>query len=218
MSTVTAPSDESSTSRAQFLDAITAARHALQRARHLVRRVKGVLFADYVRMIRTRKDVDWATELRPEDMPYLRERVEPRAWYPMASFERMGNAILKYIANGDMQAVRMFGRFTVEPLRSQYLQLVVDGDPAETMQRFRVLRSTFFDFEALELPMLLDDHAHVVIRYHMGQPAEEAASYQTMGFFERLIELAGGTDVAARFLERSWDGHARTTLELTWTI
>ena len=41
---------------------------------------------------------------------------------------------------------------------------------------FRVLRSTFFDFEALEIPTLNDEQAEVIIHYYMGPVAEEAAS------------------------------------------
>ncbi len=169
-------------------------------------------------MIRSQKGVDWTSELSPEDVPYLSSRIDADGWYPMETFERFGNAILKHVARSDLQAVRMWGRFSVDQLRAQNPSLLAEGQPVETLQRFRVLRATFFDFEALEVPMLLDDQAHVVIRYHMGQPAEEAASLQTMGFFERLLELAGAEDVAARFLQKSWEGDARTLLELAWRI
>ena len=47
-------------------------------------------------------------------------------------------------------------------------------------------------------------------------PREEAASYQAMGFFERLLELAGATEIDARFTARSWSHDERTRLELSW--
>ncbi|MEO7091764.1 MAG: hypothetical protein ABI175_00850 [Polyangiales bacterium] len=180
------------------------------------RNVKGVLFADYVRMIRGRKDVDWTRHLRPEDLLHVGTKVEPNAWYPMETFERLGNAILAEIAHGALEAVRRFGRFSVDQLRAATPHLVSDGDPVETLMRFRVLRATFFDFEALQVPMLTDEQAEVVISYHMGAVAEEAASYQTMGFFERLLEVSGATSVFAQFAERSWAGDARTLLEVSW--
>jgi hypothetical protein len=96
--------------------------------------------------------------------------------------------------------------------------LVAPGDPVDTMMRFRVHRATYFDFEALEIPTLVSDHAHVVIHYHMGPMAEEAASHQTMGFFERLLEVAGATPVNAKFKECSWLGDSRTLLELVWPL
>jgi hypothetical protein len=184
----------------------------------LNRRVKGLLFAEYVRMIRSHKQYDWHSQLEPEDLPYLQARVDPAGWYPMATFERYGNAILRYIALYDLQAVRMWGRFSVDELRAAQPDLVVVGDPVETLQRFRVLRATYFDFPALEIVMLLDDQAEIVISYHMGARAEEAASMQTMGFFERQLELAGAANVSARLTRRSWAGDARTLLEVSWDM
>ena len=64
--------------------------------------------------------------------------------------------------------------------------------------------------------MLHDHETEIVIRYHMGMPAEEAAAMQTLGFFERLLELAGARDVDATLRERSWIGDARTLLVLRW--
>jgi len=167
-------------------------------------------------MIRSNKQYDWRARLEAEDLPYLDARVDPAGWYPMATFERFGNAILHYVALDDLQAVRMWGRFSVDELRAAHPALVVPGDPIETLQRFRVMRATFFDFPALDITMLLDDQAEVVISYHMGARAEEAASLQTLGFFERQLELAGATNVNAQLTERSWAGDARTLLQLHW--
>jgi len=181
-----------------------------------VRNVKGTLFADYVRMIRGHKGIDWGRHLEPEDLAFLKVKIDPVAWYPMATFERLGNAILREVANGQVDAVRMWGRFSCDALRFEFPTLVAENDPIDTLRRFRVLRSTFFDFEALEMPTLHDDQAWIRIHYHMGNMAEEAASYQTMGFFERILEIAGATAVDARFLERSWAGDRSTLLTLNW--
>src|SRR4051812_47136846 len=83
------------------------------------RNVKGVLFADYVRMIRGQKGVDWSAQLAPADLPFLQQRIEPAQWYPMESFERLGVAILRHVALGDMNAVRMWGRFSADELRAK---------------------------------------------------------------------------------------------------
>lgn len=182
-----------------------------------MRQVKGELFADYVRMIRGFKTGKWSFHLSEEDLAYTMKRIEPQGWYPMEVFERLGNAILKEVAKGDVEAVRMWGRFSVDQLRSVTPSLVSDGDPVETLMRFRVLRSTYFDFDALKIETLTENHARIIISYHMGPTAEEAASFQTMGFFERLLEVAGGKDVAARFVTRSWLRESATLLELGWT-
>lgn len=180
------------------------------------RRVKGELFADYVRMIRRRKDVDWTARLSSGDVMYLVEPVDPAGWYPMEVFERLGDAILAVIAGGQVEAVRLWGRFSVEPLVERHPTLVAPGDPLESLRRFQVLRSTFFDFSAIEVVASTTGHAELEIHYHMGPIAEEAASYQAMGFFEGLLFLAGATDVTAALEERSWAGDPRTRLVLTF--
>ena len=179
-------------------------------------RVRGVLFADYVRMIRSRRDIDWNRHLGPEDMQYVTTRVKADQWYPMESFERMGNAILKEIARLEVEMVRAFGKFSVAALREDNEHLVAEGDPIETLMRFRVLRATFFDFEALEVKTLVEGHAEIIIRYHMGKMAEEAASYQTLGFFEGLLEAAGAVGVRAQFASSSWSGDPDTVVDLRW--
>lgn len=183
----------------------------------MTRNVKGVLFADYVRMIRGHKGVDWRARLSTDDLPYLDGHIDPDGWYPMAVFERLGNAILGCIAGGEVQAARMWGRISVDQLQAQFPTLVASCDPVETLSRFKVLRGTFFDFEALSIQTLVDDHADILVHYHMGDPAEEAAAHQTMGFFERLLELAGAAGVEAHFAARSWAGDEHTLLRLRWT-
>jgi hypothetical protein len=178
--------------------------------------VRGALFVDYVRMLKGQKDIPWEQYLAPEDMPYLVGRIEPNQWYPMATFERMGNAILEHIAAGQLMPVQLWGRFSVRTLHQQNPMLLQPGDPVETLRRFRVLRQTFFDFPALDVLMLHEEEAQIAIAYKMGMPAEEAASIQTMGFFEGLLELAGAKSVRAFFSAKAWERAPRTILELRW--
>ena len=182
-----------------------------------MRHVRGILFLDYVRMLKAHKGVDWETVLAPEDLPYLDQRIDTTAWYPMATFERMGNAILQHVAGNRMLPVQLWGRFSVAQLRMAHPMLLQPNDAVETLTRFRVMRETFFDFDSLEVLMLHEGEAQIVIHYYMGMPAEEAAAYQTMGFFEGLLELAGAKDIRAAFREKSWAGAPRTLLDLRWT-
>lgn len=167
-------------------------------------------------MIRSHKGVDWSAHLEPEDEAYLHITIEPQQWYPMATFERLGNAILHEVARDNLEAVRMWGRFSVDDLARDNPTLVDGDDAIETLHRFRVLRSTYFDFEALQVRSLSEGSAEIVIDYGMGPTAEEAASYQTLGFFERLLHLSGADDPQGEFASRRWAGDDRTLLVLTW--
>jgi hypothetical protein len=50
----------------------------------------------------------------------------------------------------------------------------------------------------------------------MGAVAEEAAVHQTMGFFERLIERAGGAEVRVSLASKSWSGDPSTRVHMSW--
>ncbi len=186
------------------------------RGSHVQRRVKGTLFVDYVRMLRSRRDVDWSKHLEAVDLSFLVQRIEPDSWYPMETFERMGLAILVEIASNDLEMVRAFGRMSIDWLVSQYANLVAKFDPRDTLMRFQVLRRSFFDYAALEMTSVSDGEATLTIAYGMGPRAEEAASWQTLGFFERLLEVAGASQVRAWFSSRSWKGELVTEVQLRW--
>jgi hypothetical protein len=86
----------------------------------------------------------------------------------------------------------------------------------ETMMRFRVLADSFFDFGALRVITVEDEHAVVAVAYQMSPVAEETASYQTLGFFERLVDEAGAAEPSGRFTKKSWAGDAVTLIDLHW--
>ena len=180
------------------------------------RRVKGTLFVDYVRMLRSRADVDWSHLLAPVDLGYLVQRIDKDGWYPMETFERMGVAILAEVAQGSLETVRIFGRASIDWLCRSHGNLVAPGDARDSIMRFQVLRRSFFDYPALEIGAVSDGEASLVVSYGMGPVAEEAASWQTLGFFERLLEVAGATQVQAWFGSQSWKGDLVTAIELRW--
>jgi hypothetical protein len=182
----------------------------------LNRRVKGTLFVDYVRMLRSHKSADWSKHLLPEDMSFLVRRIEGDAWYPMDSFERMGLAILAEIAHGELETVRSFGRVSIDWLCQLHPTLLARGDARDTLMRFQVLRRGFFDYPALEMTSVSDGEASVRVSYGMGAQAEEAATWQTLGFFERLLEVAGARDVKAWLSSRTWAGDKATLIQLRW--
>jgi len=167
-------------------------------------------------MIRGTKNVDWSRYLEPSDIEIAAGQVDPAAWYPMETFERYGVAILAEVGKGQLMAVRMWGRFQLDAVLTMHPALVAPGSPRESLMRFQVLRRTLFDYDALDVVDLEDGAAGVVVAYGMSPVAEEAASHQTLGFFERLVETAGGQDVYARFRTRSWQGDRTTRLDLDW--
>ena len=182
------------------------------------RNVKGTLFVDYVRTLRARRQIGWGRHLEPRDLVYLSERIEPDRWYPMETFERFGLAILEVIARSDLDLVRQFGRWSIDGLCAVHPTLLAPGDPSETLMRFRVLRQSFFDFEALVIDEVYDGEASATVSYGMSPRAEEAATWQTVGFFERLLEMSGATAVDVRIAVAAWQDDLPTTITMAWEM
>ena len=183
----------------------------------MIKKVKGILFSEQVRMIRSKKDADWSRFLKPEDLPFLKEKIEDDQWYPFATFERMGLAVLQEIAHGNMEAARQWGRLQVDKVAEKFNALIAEGDPRESIMRYQVLRRSFYDFDAVDVQALFGNYARLEITYGMSPPAEEAAAYQTLGFFEGLLAKAGATNIAHQFGGKRWEGAAVTSLELEWS-
>ncbi len=180
------------------------------------RHVRGTLFVDYVRMLRARKDLVWSKRLPPDDVAYLTTAIVPDQWYPMETFERFGIQILEVVAGGHRELVQEWGRSSIDGLKIVHPELISEGDVRESLMKFHVLRNGFFDYPALTVCGINDGEASLEISYQMGAVAEEAASLQTMGFFERLLELAGARRSRVWFGTQSWTGAAVTTLDMTW--
>jgi hypothetical protein len=178
------------------------------------RQVRGTLFVDYVRMLRAKKGADLSGHLTPDEIQYLSQRIDPNGWYPMETFERMGLAILGEITPS-LELIRAWGRGQIDWLSQKHPNLVVPGDALETLRRFRVLRASFFNYEALRIAHLCDGEAVITVAYGMSPRAEEAATYQTLGFFERLLEVAGATETKAWLASKSWEDSS-TTIRLRW--
>ena len=132
------------------------------------RKVKGILFIDYVRMIRRRKDVDWSRHLTKEDLAIASGTIQPSEWYPMDTFERMGLGILEEIAGGDVEGARLWGRLYMTGAFGTQEGLIAEGDPMESVMRFKVLQRSLFSFDGIEISSLDANHAVLGICYHMG--------------------------------------------------
>ena len=169
-------------------------------------------------MIRRFTGIDWDALLSQDDLDLVRSRINVGSWYPMESFERLGDLILVHVAQGSLEAVRSWGRITVDQLRALDPELVAPGDAIETLKRFHLYRREFFNFDPIQLGQTREGSAELAIQYYMGPTAEEAASFQALGFFERLLEVAGANDSRGELKEKSWEGSETTRLELRWSL
>jgi len=181
--------------------------------------VKGTLFQEYVQMIRKNRTIDWSKRLKPEEMELLKQIILPNAWYPMETYQRLGAAIFEEVAKGSLDTARHWGRISMERMADLYKStLVVEHFPLRTLEKFRVISRRFFDFDGFRVTVLGDNQATISIDRGFGELAMPAYSFQMLGSFERLIELAGGKEVKAAFTAKAWEGAPCSIIELKWEL
>jgi hypothetical protein len=93
---------------------------------------------------------------------------------------------------------------------------LASADPRKTFMRFQVLRQSLFDFPAVRITAIHDGEARLEISYGMSPRAEQAATHQTIGFLQRLLEISGARNPDVRLRARSWDGDDTTVLLVRW--
>ena len=185
-------------------------------------KVKGSLLLDVARMIRASKDKDWKKYLNDKDLEIINSRVLASSWYPSETYERASYAIFQEIAGGNLNTAKAWGRFVMEDIVKRfYSSLVQEKDMVIALERFKVARLQWFQFDdpqfkAMEIEALGTNQAKIIIRSDHPVPFE-AYSYQSMGSFERLIELCGRKNVKAEIKEHDWKAdQPYSVLVLSW--
>lgn len=182
------------------------------------RHVKGILYVDYVRTLR-RHVADWQRVLPPDVVAVVGGRAELDRWYSMATFERLGLAILEHVVRGEIDAVRLWGRETLKVVLPHFPELIAPGDPRESLMRFQNFFLALFDFETVTVQDLNDEEGDFGVRWGMSPRAEEAATWQAIGFFEELVTAAGGRNVRTKLHSRAWmPKEPATTFSLHWEL
>lgn len=162
-------------------------------------RVKGSLFLDYVKMIRSNQDKNWDQYLQPADWEIVHGHILPSNWYPFETFARIGWAVFQEVAGGNLELVRAFGRFSIKRLLELYKNILVPGDPAASAERLALLHRTFLEGGGQTRVVAQDRHS---FRYKVFTPASEVNApyvlpfyHQIAGNLEELIEQAGGKKI-----------------------
>lgn len=156
----------------------------------MVRAVRGVLFIDYVKMLRS-IGAHQSERLKPEDVAFFGDHLDPLAWYPMESFERFGLLLLDQLVGSETDSIRLWGRSMISRMLRRFPQLKAGKGPRGAIEMMRQLMSELFQYECVVVESVSDTGAKVRVSYGMNPRAEDAAVWQTMGFFEELLTTNG---------------------------
>jgi len=161
--------------------------------------VKGSLLVDYVRLIRANKDMDWDKWLDADDKEALEEEIVTSKWYPYKLFRQLAWACYNEYAKSDNELAAVFGRFNMKNLLPVYRNVLVPGDPKESVVNFAKFWFNFFRGPGMESEFVGGDQHSAT--YYIKAPDEEKEpksvegfAHQLGGIILELVEQAGGID------------------------
>jgi uncharacterized protein (TIGR02265 family) len=180
-------------------------------------KVKGTVLVDFVKTIRGDKTGVYDSYLTPADKEIISSRILPSAWYPFDTFKNCFQAVVRVLADNDMEKVRQWGRLYGENIiTSVYKGMIKDGQPMEMLEKYRTYIQSFFDFGEFDLERLADNHA-VIIMTGFGEDFP-SQYYMMAGWIERSLELSGAKDIKSEFVAKTWEGAPDTRLDIKWSV
>ncbi len=176
--------------------------------------VKGTMLIQMVKVIRSNKDKNWDKWLKSEDWEIINSRILPSQWYPYVSFERIGLAVFKEMAQSNLDNVISFGRLLANGMEDIYANVFVEGDPVTSIEKFSIIRKTFM--KDVEGGTQITDHGPDWLKYKLAilsqvdveidVEAAEVFAYMMAGTLEGIVEQAGGKNISVT-VEKVEDGY-----------
>ncbi|MFO8058763.1 MAG: hypothetical protein R6V10_15860 [bacterium] len=179
------------------------------------KKIKGTVFSEYVRMIKNNRSLDWDKYLTEDDWKLVNEMILPSSWYPLESYARMGLAVFKLLAGGDVNAAWNWGRMSLDGLTRVYKNLVSD-DPAESMRKFAMIQRSLANFALIEVEKADENTLHIVLKASFGEEEDKAYAYQMGGMLERTAELCAPGEAKVDIIKKTWEGDPNTVFEMKW--
>ncbi|MDA8137848.1 MAG: DUF2378 family protein [Desulfobacteraceae bacterium] len=181
------------------------------------KKVKGSMLIDFVRMIRSFKNLDWNKYLKPEDWEIINSIVLAAKWYPLDTYARCSNAAFQLLAKGSLDGARANGqRMAKQLFETTYKSMVQGKDPAQDLRQFVSTYGTFFNFSLLKFESVGPKHVKIHHDYDTQDKGNVPYCHQMMGLFETLVQMTGGKNGKVELSAKQWERAPMTTFNITW--
>jgi len=176
-----------------------------------------VLLVHWVKAIRANRDKDWGDSLTAEDWEIIDGRILPSNWYPFEQWVRIGSALFVVAGASDLNLTRVFGLDWMRGFMDVYRNILVEGDPAASIEKFGVLRNTFYKdipafFEIAGKGDNLVIFKITISDYERKHGEPEGFAHQMAGAMAELVFRAGGKEINVD-IKTVDDGYE---LHITW--
>lgn len=180
-------------------------------------KVKGTLLIDFVKTIKADKSGQIAALLPEQDREILAARILPSGWYPYELFKSCFGAVVKVLAQGDMEKVRQWGRLYGEAIiTGVYKGMIKQGEPMVALEKYGPNLRNFFDFGEVQVEPMASNAA--LIRIKGFDPDFKPQYYIMQGWIERSLELSGAKEIKAEVVSSTWQGAPETVVKISWKM
>lgn len=178
---------------------------------------KGSMLIDFVRTIRSFKDLDWNKYLKQEDWDIIQSIILPAKWYPFETYYRCSFATYKLLAQGKLENARAYGQVVAKKLvEGTYKSITKSKDAGLALSQFATLYGALFNFGVLKHETIDSNHLRISLNYDGDNEGKAAYCYQLKGMIEAIIEVSGGKSGKVDFSAKQWEGAPVTLFEISW--
>ena len=179
-------------------------------------RVKGSIFTPWVKTIRKDKSGIFDKYFSDEDRKLISGQILTSSWYPLETYMKMVNAVIKEYAKDDMDEVWRWGRdFVDDSYKNVYQNLFSENDPKKVMKNHQLMYKTLYDFVNVEAEIVSDNE--YILKYEGVDPNFKSFFYSALGTFEKSLEHAGAKGLKIEFIDKNWEGAPATRVRFSWT-
>lgn len=180
-----------------------------------MQKVKGTIFAPWVKGIKADKSGVYDTLLTEEDKAVLSKLILSSSWYSFETYRNCVNAVAKIVAKDDGETIRQWGRaYSDEIMTSVYKHAIKKGDPKAAMDQFLYVFKSMFDFGKVNNELLAG--GEMLVSIEAFEPDFEMFYHITRGWLERFIELCLDKSVQSEFVKKSWASDPVTQIKVSW--
>lgn len=174
-------------------------------------KVKGMLLVPWVKIARADKTGAFDKWLDDSDRQIVSSRVFPSSWYPLDTYRHLFDAVSTVFANGNEQTIQEWGYdASVELLTGPYRNIIVPNSPLESMKKCMFMGALFFDPGKTEIKILGEKAFEIhLIDY---PPDFKNLYFLLLGWYARLLDLAGAQNIESEITAKSWLGMSEHTI------
>lgn len=180
-------------------------------------RIRGLFLKDYVRRVHELSHLEWDRFLTPEDWEIVNSTIIPTEWYPVETMAHIGQGIFEMVSKNNYGLVRLHGRARVDEIYDDAARkFLIKGDPAGSMRSFVSIAGRFVDEVEVKFEGAANGVAEVSFWPVDDAPAWDLFREIQAGTMEALIELNGGKNASAEFIEITRDGRGGCIIRVNW--